>query len=70
MVTLLIEKCQYNLGLDCHMTKALGSSGTMSMAMSSSYSYYCVINKKLFCCYLVSEIGILDNMRVELSSDD
>ena len=25
--------------------------------------------KKMFCCYLVSEIGILDNMRAELSSD-
>ena len=24
-----------------------------------SYSYYCVINKKKFCCYLVSEIRIL-----------
>ena len=24
----------------------------------------------MFCCYLVSEIGILDNMRAELSSDE
>ena len=24
----------------------------------------------MFCCYLVSEIGILGNMRAELSSDD
>ena len=34
---LLIEKCQYNLGLGGHMTRALGSSGTMSMAMSSLF---------------------------------
>ena len=24
----------------------------------------------MFCCYLVSEIGILENIRAELSSDD
>ena len=36
----------------------------------NSYSYYCVINKKNVCCYLVSEIGILGNMRTELSFDD
>ena len=37
---------------------------------SYSYSYYCVINQKNVCCYLVSEIGILGNMRAELSFDD
>ena len=37
----------------------------------NSYSYsYCVINQKNVCCYLVSEIGILSNMRAELSFDD
>ena len=35
LITLLIEKFPYNLGLAGHMTLALGSSGTMSMAMSS-----------------------------------
>ena len=38
MITLLIEKFPYNLGLGSHMTKAFGSSGTMSMAMSSFIS--------------------------------
>ena len=35
LITILLEKCKYNLGLGGHMTYALGSSGTMSMAMSS-----------------------------------
>ena len=33
LITILLEKCKYNLGLGGHMTYALGSSGTMSMAM-------------------------------------
>ena len=35
LITILLEKCKYNLSLGGHMTYALGSSGTMSMAMSS-----------------------------------
>ena len=38
LITILLEKCKYNLGLGGHMTYALGSSGTMSMAMSSLMS--------------------------------
>ena len=37
LITILLEKCKYNLGLGGHMTYALGSSGTMSMAMSSLF---------------------------------
>ena len=44
MITLLIEKFPYNLGLGGHMTLALGSSGTMSMAMSS-YLYTCICDQ-------------------------
>ena len=45
LITILLEKCKYNLGLGGHMTYALGSSGTMSMAMSS---FVC-----LFVCHSV-----------------
>ena len=37
LITILLEKCKYNFGLGGHMTYALGSSGTMSMAMSSLF---------------------------------
>ena len=38
---------------------------------SYSYSFLlCYKSKKKVCCYLVSEIGILGNMRAELSFDD
>ena len=46
LITILLEKCKYNLSLGGHMTYALGSSGTMSMAMSS---FVC-----LFVCLSVS----------------
>ena len=58
LITILLEKCKYNLGLGGHMTYALGSSGTMSMAMSSCFVGLSVIlSFCLFVCLSVLQFS-------------
>ena len=54
LITILLEKCKYNLGLGGHMTYALGSSGTMSMAMSSFVCLFVCHSVCLSVCLSVS----------------